>query len=150
MKRPLLNKDLTKEAEFLVEFKVSDRAMAKAVPFSINPNSITNVNSVSCFVECWYLLVSGVTAKLAIFHISSTPTNQQWWKLEVNLGTVWSSLLPYSLNTAQFIHQSFAFSFSSQNLVFCGPPVFLPDLAQQLNSKALSLLICRWSNPRSK
>ena len=52
MKRPLLNKDLTKEAEFLVEFKVSDRAMAKAVPFSINPNSITNVNSVSCFVEC--------------------------------------------------------------------------------------------------
>jgi len=61
MKRPLLNKDLTKEAEFLVEFKVGDKASAKAVPFAINPNSITNVNSVSLYfskekILCWKIL----------------------------------------------------------------------------------------------
>ncbi|XP_076803915.1 vacuolar protein sorting-associated protein 26C-like isoform X2 [Clavelina lepadiformis] len=45
MKRPLLNKDLTKDAEFLVENKNGERATAKITSFSINPNSVQNVNS---------------------------------------------------------------------------------------------------------
>ena len=63
MKRPLLNKDLSKEAEFLVEYNVGDKVAAKAVPFTINPNSITNVSSVSfiliehaCALSCFRVL----------------------------------------------------------------------------------------------
>ena len=51
MKRPLLSKDLTKEVEFFVEYKKGETAQKKSHPFVINPDSITNVNSVCSLVS---------------------------------------------------------------------------------------------------
>nr|XP_002122877.1 Down syndrome critical region protein 3 homolog [Ciona intestinalis] len=45
LKRPLLNKDLTKETEIYIEYKSGDRANNKPIKFNINPNSIKNANS---------------------------------------------------------------------------------------------------------
>jgi len=46
MKRPLLNKDLTKDCEFLLELRNGPKAIVKPVNFTINPRSIQNVNMV--------------------------------------------------------------------------------------------------------
>ena len=54
LKRPLLNKDLTKDGEFLVEYKQGDKAQIKQVPFTINPNSISNTSSVSFSLKIDY------------------------------------------------------------------------------------------------
>lgn len=57
MKRPLLSKDLIKEGEFLVEYKKGESAQKKSLPFTINPDSITNVNSV-----CGGLIINRIGA----------------------------------------------------------------------------------------
>lgn len=44
MKRSLLNKDLQKQCEFIVEYKdVEEKAVAKRVPFTITPDTLQNV-----------------------------------------------------------------------------------------------------------
>ncbi|XP_064610239.1 vacuolar protein sorting-associated protein 26C-like [Liolophura sinensis] len=44
VKRSLLNKDLQKQCEFIVEYKEQDtKAKVKSVPFSITPDTLTNV-----------------------------------------------------------------------------------------------------------
>lgn len=47
MKRPLLNKDLQKVSEFIVEYKEGDKAMPKPINFNITPESLQNVKEKS-------------------------------------------------------------------------------------------------------
>lgn len=43
VKRPLLNKDITKDCEVLLEYKTGEKAVAKPVTFTITPGSLQNV-----------------------------------------------------------------------------------------------------------
>merc|ERR1711962_1496240 len=44
MKRSLLNKDLQKQTEFIIEYKAQEeKAKAKAVNFTITPDTLTNI-----------------------------------------------------------------------------------------------------------
>ncbi|XP_039263943.2 vacuolar protein sorting-associated protein 26C-like [Styela clava] len=43
MKRPLLNKDLSKECEILLEYKTGENAITKPLSFTITPGSLQNI-----------------------------------------------------------------------------------------------------------
>jgi len=47
MKRPLLNKDLQKVAEFIVEYKDGEKALPKPIDFHITPESLQNIKEKS-------------------------------------------------------------------------------------------------------
>mgnify|MGYP001796015461 FL=1 len=46
MKRGMLNKDLHKELEFLVEYKDKDKLTPSPIDFSVTPESLQNANEV--------------------------------------------------------------------------------------------------------
>ena len=46
MKRPLLNKDLSKECEILLEYKTGENAITKPLSFTITPGSLQNIKDV--------------------------------------------------------------------------------------------------------
>lgn len=45
MKRPLLNKDLSKDCEILLEYKTGEKAISKPLSFTITPGSLENVKN---------------------------------------------------------------------------------------------------------
>ena len=51
MKRGMLNKDLHKELEFLVEYKDKDKLTPSPIDFSVTPESLQNANEVKV-VQC--------------------------------------------------------------------------------------------------
>lgn len=58
MKRPLLNKDLGKTIEFIVEYKdKKEVAQPKAVSFTITPESLQNVKDVSLGLVLTYISI---------------------------------------------------------------------------------------------